>query len=204
MPRTRSLAWSELKIGIVSVTAIVLAVLFIFAVGGQAGFFWQQVPPEDSLRRRPGAEGRRRDSCRRRRGGQGRRDCLRRFGSRGQARGQEGDATADYHRVARVDRLAEPPGRACHRRQPRILRHSAEGRRHPAVGAPQGSVVGRRRERDPVARADQRDAQGHPRRQGNHRQSVHRRRPLQGDQPVRRARRRSSRRVSATARARWA
>ena len=42
MPRTRSLAWSELKIGIVSVTAIVLAVLFIFAVGGQAGFFWQQ------------------------------------------------------------------------------------------------------------------------------------------------------------------
>jgi phospholipid/cholesterol/gamma-HCH transport system substrate-binding protein len=42
MPRTRSLAWSELKIGIVSLTAIVLAVLFIFAVGGQAGFFWQQ------------------------------------------------------------------------------------------------------------------------------------------------------------------
>ena len=42
MPRTRSLAWSELKIGIVSVTAIVLAVIFIFAVGGQAGFFWQQ------------------------------------------------------------------------------------------------------------------------------------------------------------------
>ena len=42
MPRTRSLAWSELKIGIVSATAIVLAVVFIFAVGGQAGFFWQQ------------------------------------------------------------------------------------------------------------------------------------------------------------------
>jgi phospholipid/cholesterol/gamma-HCH transport system substrate-binding protein len=42
MPRTRSLAWSELKIGIVSVSAIVLAVIFIFAVGGQAGFFWQQ------------------------------------------------------------------------------------------------------------------------------------------------------------------
>jgi phospholipid/cholesterol/gamma-HCH transport system substrate-binding protein len=42
MPRTRSLAWSELKIGIVSVTAIVLAVVFILAVGGQAGFFWQQ------------------------------------------------------------------------------------------------------------------------------------------------------------------
>jgi phospholipid/cholesterol/gamma-HCH transport system substrate-binding protein len=42
MPRTRSLAWAELKIGIVSVTAMALAVIFIFAVGGQAGFFWQQ------------------------------------------------------------------------------------------------------------------------------------------------------------------
>jgi phospholipid/cholesterol/gamma-HCH transport system substrate-binding protein len=42
MPRTRSLAWSELKIGIVSVTALALAIVFIFAVGGQAGFFWQQ------------------------------------------------------------------------------------------------------------------------------------------------------------------
>jgi phospholipid/cholesterol/gamma-HCH transport system substrate-binding protein len=42
MPRTRSLAWSELKIGIVAVIAISLAVLIIVAVGGQAGFFWQQ------------------------------------------------------------------------------------------------------------------------------------------------------------------
>jgi phospholipid/cholesterol/gamma-HCH transport system substrate-binding protein len=42
MPRTRSLAWAELKIGIVSVVAMALAVIFIFAVGGQAGFFWQQ------------------------------------------------------------------------------------------------------------------------------------------------------------------
>jgi phospholipid/cholesterol/gamma-HCH transport system substrate-binding protein len=42
MPRTRSLAWSELKIGIVAVIAITLAVMIIVAVGGQAGFFWQQ------------------------------------------------------------------------------------------------------------------------------------------------------------------
>jgi phospholipid/cholesterol/gamma-HCH transport system substrate-binding protein len=42
MPRTRSLAWSELKIGIVAVIAIVLAIMIIVAVGGQAGFFWQQ------------------------------------------------------------------------------------------------------------------------------------------------------------------
>lgn len=42
MPRTRSLAFSELKIGIIAVIAIVLAALLIIAVGGQAGFFWQQ------------------------------------------------------------------------------------------------------------------------------------------------------------------
>jgi phospholipid/cholesterol/gamma-HCH transport system substrate-binding protein len=42
MPRTRSLAWSELKIGIVAAIALGLAVMIIIAVGGQAGFFWQQ------------------------------------------------------------------------------------------------------------------------------------------------------------------
>jgi phospholipid/cholesterol/gamma-HCH transport system substrate-binding protein len=42
MPRTRSLAWSELKIGIVAVISIALAVMLIVAVGGQGGFSWQQ------------------------------------------------------------------------------------------------------------------------------------------------------------------
>ena len=42
MPRTRSLAFSELKIGIIAVTAIILTSMLIIAVGGQAGFFWQQ------------------------------------------------------------------------------------------------------------------------------------------------------------------
>ena len=42
MPRTRSLAWSELKIGIVGVLAIVLASMLILAVGGQGGFPWQR------------------------------------------------------------------------------------------------------------------------------------------------------------------
>jgi phospholipid/cholesterol/gamma-HCH transport system substrate-binding protein len=42
MPRTRSLAWSELKIGIVAVIAIGMAVMFVIAVGGQGGFSWQQ------------------------------------------------------------------------------------------------------------------------------------------------------------------
>jgi phospholipid/cholesterol/gamma-HCH transport system substrate-binding protein len=42
MPRTRSLAFSELKIGIIGVSSIALAVVLIIAVGGQAGCFWQQ------------------------------------------------------------------------------------------------------------------------------------------------------------------
>lgn len=42
MPRTRSLAWSELKIGILAVVAIVLAAMLIVAVGGQGGFAWQR------------------------------------------------------------------------------------------------------------------------------------------------------------------
>jgi phospholipid/cholesterol/gamma-HCH transport system substrate-binding protein len=43
MPRTRSLHWSELKIGIVAVIAIVLAVFLIVAVGGQGGLFsWER------------------------------------------------------------------------------------------------------------------------------------------------------------------
>ena len=37
MPRTRSLAWSELKIGIIAVAALGLATMLILAVGGGAG-----------------------------------------------------------------------------------------------------------------------------------------------------------------------
>jgi phospholipid/cholesterol/gamma-HCH transport system substrate-binding protein len=42
MPRTRSLAWSELKIGIVSLFAIGIAAALIFMVSGEGGFFWQR------------------------------------------------------------------------------------------------------------------------------------------------------------------
>jgi phospholipid/cholesterol/gamma-HCH transport system substrate-binding protein len=44
MPRTRSLAWSELKIGLLAILAVSLAVFLIFVVGGQGGFFWQRYP----------------------------------------------------------------------------------------------------------------------------------------------------------------
>ena len=42
MPRTRSLAWSELKIGLISVVALVIASVLIFMVSGAGGFFWQR------------------------------------------------------------------------------------------------------------------------------------------------------------------
>ena len=42
MPRTRSLAWSELKIGIVSIVAISLAATMIFLLSGSGGFSWQR------------------------------------------------------------------------------------------------------------------------------------------------------------------
>jgi len=44
MPRTRSLAWSELKIGLLTLSAIVMATLLIFLLSGEGGFFWQRYP----------------------------------------------------------------------------------------------------------------------------------------------------------------
>jgi phospholipid/cholesterol/gamma-HCH transport system substrate-binding protein len=42
MPRTRSLAWSELKIGVLAVAALVLTAVLIMAVGGASGFSWER------------------------------------------------------------------------------------------------------------------------------------------------------------------
>jgi len=42
MPRTRSLAWSELKIGLLTIIALVIAVTTIFMLTGGRGFFWQR------------------------------------------------------------------------------------------------------------------------------------------------------------------
>jgi len=42
MPRTRSLAWSELKIGVLTIVAIVIAAALIFTLTGTKGFFWQR------------------------------------------------------------------------------------------------------------------------------------------------------------------
>jgi phospholipid/cholesterol/gamma-HCH transport system substrate-binding protein len=42
MPRTRSLAWSELKIGVMAVAALILTSILIIAVGGASGFAWER------------------------------------------------------------------------------------------------------------------------------------------------------------------
>src|SRR5690348_714518 len=42
MPRTRSLAWAELKIGLISIVALALAAVLIFALSGSGGFFWER------------------------------------------------------------------------------------------------------------------------------------------------------------------
>ncbi|MEO8071505.1 MAG: MlaD family protein [Acidobacteriota bacterium] len=44
MPRTRSVAWSEVKIGAIGITAVALVMLLIVAVGGASGFWWQRYP----------------------------------------------------------------------------------------------------------------------------------------------------------------
>jgi phospholipid/cholesterol/gamma-HCH transport system substrate-binding protein len=42
MARTHSLAWSQLKIGILGMAGLALATMLILAVGGQGGFAWQR------------------------------------------------------------------------------------------------------------------------------------------------------------------
>jgi phospholipid/cholesterol/gamma-HCH transport system substrate-binding protein len=42
MPRTRSLAWSELKIGLLAIIAVAIAATLVFTLTGSRGFFWQR------------------------------------------------------------------------------------------------------------------------------------------------------------------
>ena len=42
MPRTRSLAWWELKIGVLTIFAIVIVAITIFMLTGGKGFFWER------------------------------------------------------------------------------------------------------------------------------------------------------------------
>ena len=42
MPRTRSLAWTELKVGVLTITAVVITAVTVFFLTGDRGFPWQR------------------------------------------------------------------------------------------------------------------------------------------------------------------
>jgi phospholipid/cholesterol/gamma-HCH transport system substrate-binding protein len=42
MPRTRSLAWSELKVGVLTIVAVVIAAMTVFFLTGDRGFPWER------------------------------------------------------------------------------------------------------------------------------------------------------------------
>lgn len=42
MPRTRSLAWSQLKVGVLTIAAIAITLVLIFSLTGTRGFAWQR------------------------------------------------------------------------------------------------------------------------------------------------------------------
>src|SRR5436189_4919462 len=44
MPPTSTLAWSELRIGVITIVAIAIAAALIFSLIGASGFFWQRYP----------------------------------------------------------------------------------------------------------------------------------------------------------------
>ena len=157
MPRTRSLAWSELKIGIIAVVAMVLAAMIIVAVGGAGGFFWQRYELKTQVPRREGPEERRGRPRRRRRSGQGHR------ASRSPAprskwccevkKGNEQRITSDSRAsIGSLSLLGEPVIDISPATTGTPLK---DGDYIPAGRAP-GTAGGRRRRRARVARADHR------------------------------------------------
>src|SRR5687767_11584520 len=44
MPRTRSLGWAELKIGLLTVFALAMAAILIFLLSSTGGLWWQRYP----------------------------------------------------------------------------------------------------------------------------------------------------------------
>ncbi len=59
MPRTRSVTWSELKLGVIGITTLALVATMVVAIGGQGGFSWQRYPLKtsfaDAMGLKPGA-----------------------------------------------------------------------------------------------------------------------------------------------------
>ena len=192
MPRTRSLAWSELKIGIVAVVAIGLAVMLIIAVGGQGGFSWEQYELKTKF---PDVKGLKSGAVVRVAGVEvGKVDEVKLVGSEVEVRleGERGEQAAHHRAVARVDRLAEPARRAGHRHPPVDPGHAAQGRRLPPAGRAPGQLADVAEGATQALEQVTGDPEGHPQRQGHRRQAVHRRPDLPGGQRPHRLGRASS------------
>ena len=181
MPRTRSLAWSELKIGIVAVVGDGAGRRSSSSPSAaQAGFFVAALQAEDALSRRAGTEERSRRPRRRRRDRQGRPDRVRRRRGRGRPGAckkemQSRITTESRASIGSLSLLGEPviditpvDRRA---RRSRMATRSCRCRRR-------GSWRTSRRARRSRSDRSNATAQGHPRRQGHRRQAVHRRRSL--------------------------
>ena len=169
MPRTRSLAWSELKIGIIAVVALVAGRRCSSSPSAaQGGFFWQRYQLKTQVRRRPGPEERRGRPRRRRRGRQGDERRVRRRGRRGRAaRSRRRMQSRITDRVARVDRLAEPARRAARRHQPVATGTPLKDGDY--IQSARAAGAARRRRRAARRRRSSRStgaAQGHPRGKG--------------------------------------
>ena len=161
MPRTRSLAWSELKIGIVAVVAMALAIMLIVAVGGQGGFSWQRYELKTKFANVQGLKsGRHRAGCRRR-GRQSHRRRLRRRRRRrssSKSTRSSGARITDQSRasIGSLSLLGEPTIEI----SPSSPGHAAEGRRLHPERADARPDQRRRGECDADARADHRADQG--------------------------------------------
>jgi phospholipid/cholesterol/gamma-HCH transport system substrate-binding protein len=44
MPRTRSIAWAEVKLGVIGIVAMLLLTVLVVAIGGAGGFPWERYP----------------------------------------------------------------------------------------------------------------------------------------------------------------
>ncbi len=174
MPRTRSLALAELKIGIIAVVALVLAAMIIVAVGGAAGFFWQQYELKTKF---PDVKGLKSGAVVRVAGVEvGKVSGVALSGAEVEVvlqvkKGNEQRITSDSRAsIGSLSLLGEPVIDISPTMTGTPLKDGDYIRSRPRAG----TAGGRRRRRTRVARADHGDAEGHPRREGHGRQALQR------------------------------
>ncbi len=185
MPRTRSLAWSELKIGLLTLIAVAVAADGDLPAERRGRILLAALRAAREVQRRRDAQGRRAGPRRRRRGGRRHRHGVQRRRRRGALLPDQGHAVACHRSVRGLHRLGVAAGRRRARHLAGAGRH-ADSRGRLRQDQAHARATGRRR-RVGHAEPEGSDAahQGHPRRQGHRRQAVHRRAAVQRDSGVR-------------------